>query len=168
MYARNTIVPVLQVLWWSVRRVESIKVIWPSTSEEEIDSLYDKAAAWIRSFGGQQELDFEYRKGKEVEETERFLSNIDNVLINGTQLLLDQVYDSIGFNRIPDEILRHLVIARVSQPRSKLATVDYLKSYYDEDVDLNHIYRYMDKLYNTQMELAQQISVEHTRKLFGG
>ena len=105
---------------------------------------------------------------KEVEETERFLSNIDNVLINGIQLLLDQVYDSIGFNRIPDEILRHLVIARVSQPRSKLATVDYLKSYYDEDVDLNHIYRNMDKLYNTQMELAQQISVEHTRKLFGG
>ena len=104
----------------------------------------------------------------EVEETERFLSNIDNVLINGTQLLLDQVYDSIGFNRIPDEILRHLVIARVSQPRSKLATVDYLRSYYDDDVDLNHIYRYMDKLYNTQMELAQQISVEHTRKLFGG
>ena len=105
---------------------------------------------------------------KEVEETERFLSNIDNVLINGTQLLLDQVYDSIGFNQISDEILRHLVIARVSQPRSKLATVDYLKSYYDENVDLNHIYRYMDKLYNTQMELAQQISVEHTRKLFGG
>ncbi len=104
----------------------------------------------------------------EVEETERFFRNIDNVLINGTQLLLNQVYDSIGFNRIPDEILRHLVIARVSQPRSKLATVDYLKSYYDEDVDLNLIYRYMDKLYNTQMELVQQISVEHTRKLFGG
>ena len=144
MYARNTIVPALQVLWWSVRQVESIKVIWPSTSEEEIDSLYDKVAAWIRSFGGQQELDFDDRKGKEVEETERFLSNINNVLINGTQLLLDQVYDSIGFNRIPDEILRHLVIARVSQPRSKLATVDYLKSYYDEDVDLNHIYRYME------------------------
>lgn len=41
--------------------------------------------------------------------------------------------------------------------------VDYLKSYYDEDIDLNRIYRYMDKLYNTQMELAQQISVEHTR-----
>ena len=93
---------------------------------------------------------------------------MDAVLINGTQLLLNQIYDSIGFNRIPDDILRHLVIARVSQPGSKHATVDYLKSYYDEDIDLNHIYRYMDKLYNTQMELAQQISVEHTRKIFGG
>ena len=149
-------------------KYKEIKSFGSSTSEEEIDSLCDKTAAWIRSFGGQQELDFEDRKGKEVEETERFLGNIENVLINGTQLLLNQVYDSIGFNRIPDEILRHLVIARVSQPKSKLATVDYLKSYYDEDVELNHIYRYMDKLYNTQMEFAQQISVEHTRKLFGG
>jgi transposase len=26
----------------------------------------------------------------------------------------------------------------------------------------------MDRLYNTQMELAQRISVEHTRKIFGG
>ena len=26
----------------------------------------------------------------------------------------------------------------------------------------------MDKLYNTQMKLAQQICVEHTRKIFGG
>ena len=149
-------------------KYKELKSFGSSTSEEEIDSLCEKAAAWISSFGGQQELDFDDRRGKEVEETERFLGNIDSVLINGTQLLLNQVYESIGFNRIPDEILRHLVIARLSQPRSKLATVDYLKSYYDEDVDLSHIYRYMDKLYNTQMGLAQQISVEHTRKLFGG
>ena len=145
-----------------------VKKFGVAKSEEEADELFRKAQLWLRTHDGQQELDFDCRKGKEVEETERFLGNIDSVLINGTQLLLNQVYDSIGFNQIPDEILRHLVIARVSQPKSKLATVEYLKSYYDEDVDLNHIYRYMDKLYNTQMELAQQISVEHTRKLFGG
>ena len=86
--------------------------------------MCEQAATWIRSFGGQQEFDFDDRKGKEVEDTERILGNIDNVLINGTQLLLNQVYDSIGFNRIPDEILRHLVIARASQPGSKLATVE--------------------------------------------
>ena len=145
-----------------------VKKFGVAKSEAEADELFQKAQLWLRTHNGQQELDFDNRRGKETEETERFLNNIDNVLINGTQLLLDQVYDSIGFNRIHDGILRHLVIARVSQPKSKLATVDYLKSYYDEDVDLNHIYRYMDKLYNTQMELAQQISVEHTREIFGG
>lgn len=145
-----------------------VKNFGVAKSEEEADELFQKAQLWLRAYAGQQELDFNDRKSKELEETERVVDNMDAVLINGTQLLLNQVYDSIGFDRIPDEILRHLVIARVSQPGSKLATVDYLKSYYDEDVDLNHIYRYMDKLYNTQMELAQQISVEHTRKIFGG
>ena len=149
-------------------KYKEIKSFGCSSSEEDIEHLCDKAAEWIRSFGGQQEFDFDDNRGKELEETARVVNNMDAVLINGTQLLLNQIYDSIGFNRIPDDILRHLVIARVSQPGSKHATVDYLKSYYDEDIDLNHIYRYMDKLYNTQMEFAQQISVEHTRKIFGG
>ena len=147
---------------------KEIKTFGTSSSPEEIEQLCGKASDWIKSFGGQQELDFEDKKDRELEDTERFISNIDNVLINGTQLLLEKVYDSIGFNQIPDEILRHLVIARVSQLMSKLATLEYLKPYYNEDVALNDIYRYMDKLYNTQMELAQKISVEHTKKLFGG
>lgn len=149
-------------------KYKEIKSFGASSSEEELDSLCLKASNWIRTYDGQQRLDFDDRRGKEIEDIERVVGNMDAVLINGTQLLLDQVYDAIGFNRIPDEILRHLVVARVSQPGSKLATVDYLKSYYDEDIDLNSIYRYMDRLYNTQMELAQQISVEHTRKIFGG
>lgn len=149
-------------------KFREVKKFGVAKSEEEADELYRKAKSWLRTHDGQQEIDFEDHRSKEIEETRRVVGNMDSVLINGTQLLLSQVYDSIGFNRIPDEILRHLVIARVSQPKSKLATVSYLKSYYDEDVDLNRIYRYMDKLYNTQMELAQQISVEHTRAIFGG
>ncbi|MCH4155912.1 MAG: hypothetical protein LKF31_06370 [Muribaculaceae bacterium] len=145
-----------------------VKKFGVAKSEEAADELFQKARHWLRTHGGQQELDFDDKKGKELEETSRVVDNMDAVLINGTQLLLNRVYDSIGFDRIPDGILRHLVIARISQPQSKLATVEYLKSYYDEDVDLNHIYRYMDRLYNTQMESAQRISVEHTGKIFGG
>ena len=145
-----------------------VKIFGTSTVKEEIDRLYDEAQYWKNTNGSQLPLDFDDERGREREETIRVVGNMDAVLLNGIQLLLSQVYDNIGFNRIPDEILRHLVIARVSQPRSKLATVAYLKSYYDEDVDLNHVYRYMDKLYNTQRELVQQISVEHTRKILGG
>ena len=145
-----------------------VKKFGVAKSEEEAADLYQKAILWLRTHDGQQEFDFGNNRARELEETIRVVDNMDAVLINGTQLLQNQVYDSIGFNQIPDEILRHLVIARVSQPRSKLATVEYLKSYCDEDVDLNHIYRYMDKLYNTQMEIAQQISVEHTKRIFGG
>ena len=145
-----------------------VKNFGTASTEEEVSALYCKAQHWLKTNGNQLSLDFEDIKGRERDETLRVLDNLDSVLINGTQLLLSQVYDSIGFNRIPDDVPRHLAIARVSQPRSKLATVSYLKSYYDEDLDLNQIYRYMDKLYSTQRELVQQISVEHTQKVLGG
>jgi len=61
-----------------------------------------------------------------------------------------------------------LVIARLCQPSSKVGTVDYLKSYFDEDVELHHIYRYLDRLHNTLQESIQQISVAHTQKILGG
>lgn len=133
-----------------------------------MEKLCSDARQWLATNGGQQSFDFEDVKGRELEETSRVIDNMDAALINGTQLLLTQIYDSIGFGRIHDDILRHLVIARVAQPMSKLATVDYLKSYYDEDVDLSRIYRYMDKLYKSQQEQVQQISVEHTKKILGG
>lgn len=149
-------------------RFVEVKNFGTVMSDTDVSKLYSKAQHWLRTNGGQQSLDFEDMKGREMEETERFFDNIDSVLINGTQLLLNQVYDSIGFCRIQDDVLRHLVIARISQPMSKLATVEYLKSYYDEDVDLNQIYRYMDRLYKSQQEQVQNISVEHTRKILGG
>jgi hypothetical protein len=56
-------------------------------------------------------------------------------------MILDRVYSLIGFDSIKDDVLRQLVIARLSRPMSKKATVDYLKSYFDEDVNLSKIYR---------------------------
>ena len=74
----------------------------------------------------------------------------------------------VGFDTIDDEILKHLAIARLCQPSSKAGTVDYLQSYFDEDIELHKIYRYLDKLYNTRQDKVQKISVEHTKKIFGG
>lgn len=51
---------------------------------------------------------------------------------------------------------------------SKKATVDYLRRHFKEDVSLQKIYRYLDKLHSSQQELVQEISVRHTRELFGG
>ena len=53
-------------------KYKELKSCGSSTSEEKIDSLYDKAAAWIRSFGGQQGLDFDDRKRKRSREDRAF------------------------------------------------------------------------------------------------
>lgn len=64
-----------------------VKKFGVAKSEEEADEMFRKAQSWLHTHDGQQELDFEDRKGKEVEETERFLGNIDNVLINPNRSL---------------------------------------------------------------------------------
>lgn len=151
-------------------RFREIKNFGVVPSESEADVLCQRAREWIRTYGGQQMLDFGGTdiQEREVEETSRAFANIDSVFMNAPQLILNPIYDSIGFDRIPDEVLRHLIIARICQPQSKMATVDYLRSHFDEDYTLDKIYYYMDKLHNSQQELVQQISVEHTRKILGG
>ena len=57
-------------------KYKEIKSFGSSSSEEDIESLCNKAAAWIRSLGGQQELNFDNRRGKEVEDTKRPITTI--------------------------------------------------------------------------------------------
>ena len=59
------------------------------------------------------------QEAEEKQVTEYLLTKIENILFNSTQLILDRVYQAIGFDAIEDEILRHLVVARLSQPMSK-------------------------------------------------
>ncbi len=55
---------------------------------------------------------------------EQLLSTITNITIDDADLILDHVFDNVGFNRIGDEIFRKLVKARLSYPASKAATAE--------------------------------------------
>ena len=150
-------------------RVNYIKTIGISSDEQEIERLYLKGHDYVRSIGGQRDVFVDYHEQHNEESlTHRFIANIEHVLLNGTQLILNRIYKRIGFDKIDDQILKHLAVARLSQPMSKAATVDYLKSHFEEDVNLSKIYRYLDKLYNTQQDSIQKISIEHTQKILGG
>ena len=97
------------------------------------------------------------------------LSCISNITIDGADLILDRVFDNVGFNRIGDDIFRRLVKAQsLISGKSKAATVEYLKNHFDEDISLSKIYRYLGKLSDSQHQVVQDISVEHTRKILGG
>lgn len=143
-------------------------------SSEEIDELTLKGREWIYRenerrhprldlFGEERE-----RCKKELMNAERMLSCITNISINGADMILDHVFDKVGFNRIEDTVFRQLVKARLAYPASKAATVDYLKNHFDEDVSLSRIYRYLDKLSDSQHNIVQDISVLHTRNILGG
>jgi hypothetical protein len=108
-----------------------IKTIGSSSNSEDIERLYKEGLLFIEHYGGQTSLQDIFEKDIERVSTEQVINNISNIQINGTQLILDRVYKNAGFDTVNDDILKQLVIARLSQPMSKLGTVEYLKSHYE-------------------------------------
>jgi len=148
---------------------KEIRTVGTSSDEFEIAAFVQQGNDWIRRQSATPDMFDKYEREKaEREDVDHFLNNIKNILLNGPQLILNRVYGLIGFDKVNDTVLKELVVSRICQPRSKAATVDYLKGYFDEDVDLNKIYRYLDILQSTQQTIVQRISVEHTRKILGG
>lgn len=150
-------------------KFKELKTIGVGSNEEEIEELYIKGREWIAKYSGKRDIFKIYEQEREEEQvTEHLLSNIKNILLNGFQLLLNRLYDLVGFNEIEDEVLKHLVTAGLGQPMSRAATVEYLKSYFAQDIELHKIYRDLDKLHGTQQDKVQQISVAHTQRILGG
>lgn len=143
-------------------------------NEEEVENFIQEGRDWIEREKQRRHprLDlFGEERAKceaELQTAEQMLSCISNITIDGADLILDRVFDNVGFNRIDDDIFRKLVKARLSYPASKAATVEYLKNHFDEDVSLSRIYRYLDKLSDSQHQIVQDISVKHTRNILGG
>ena len=159
----------IQIIDKSQGKYKVIKTVGSSSDTSEVENYYHQGKKWIATQIDGRDMFVQHEQQREEKQvTEYLLNNIKNVLLNGTQLILNQVFKLIGFDIIEDEVLKHLVVARLCQPASKAGTVDYLQSYFDEDVELHKIYRYLDRLHNTQQEQVQQISVEHTRRILGG
>jgi len=138
-----------------------VKTIGSSRVPHEIDKLYESGHAFIQQYAGQQVLQFE----SEHEIVERYFNSLQSFRLVGPELLFGKIFDEIGFNRIKESLFRDLVITRLIYPVSKLKTVDYLFKYRNEIIDVERIYRYLDKLYNKQKLEIQEISYRHTLKI---
>lgn len=135
-----------------------------SCEPKRIKELVAEARSIIRSEGGMQELDFkDYRK-----EAKNVLDNIQSLKLIGVELVLGRIFDQIGFNQIEDRLFKDLVLYRLCYPASKLKTTEYLYRFEGKQYSEDDIYRYMDKLYNTQKEVVERISYQHTREVLGG
>jgi len=143
-----------------------IKSIGSSSKESKLKELEFKAQKEINRITKQMSLSFIY----ENDETylKKVKSSVSNIRIVGTELVLNKLFDEVGFNKIPDDIFRHLVLSRIIYPGSKLKTIEYLSRHYQEHYSLSGVYRYMDKLHSDYKSKIQQISYNHTLGLFGG
>lgn len=151
----------MQIIDKSTGRYKMIKTIGSSSERDIVEQLVKDGETWIKNKIGQKELDFTCER----DFTETILSNIEQITVAGTFLLLGSIFDEVGFDAVADELFKQLVIARLCFPASKLKTTGFLSKYHFLSVEPQHIYRYMDKLHNSQKELVQDISYAHSLKV---
>lgn len=140
------------------------KTIGSSSNPTEVEELISLGEEWIRNYKGILDIPF----NSEEQVAESVLESVENITVSGTELLLDRIFNDIGFNVIKDDIFKWLVYSRICFPASKLKTCEYLLAYHGLDFQVQDLYRYMDKLYNNYKEMVQMISLAHTRKILGG
>ncbi len=150
----------VQVIDKSSGKYKLLKTIRSSADSNKIESLVYEGKQWIKQYTRQLEFDFKLHPT-----SEEIIQSIQEIKANGAELILGKIYKEIEFDKIDNNLLRYLTIIRIENPSSKLKTTDYLRRYYQIDLDEDKIYRYLDKLYKEQKELIQQISYHHTKDI---
>lgn len=107
-------------------------------------------------------LSLETRESGIVSNFLQGLSN-SNIRAIGPELIFGTLFDRIGFNKIREDLFRHITIARLAYPTSKLKTVDYLYRYRGITVDEDQIYRFLDKFHKKYKEDVERIAYEYTK-----
>jgi transposase len=153
----------IQIIDKSSGKYKVHKTIGSSKLSSEIQILLKQANSYLKDYSGQQEIDFS-NTDKLIREV---LNNIISHKLVGIDLILGKIFDDIGFNQIQDELFRDLVLYRLVYPKSKLKSTEYLYRFSGKDYSEDDIYRYMDRLHNTQKEIVQKISYEHSKKVLG-
>lgn len=155
-------------------KFKEVHKVGVASDASDVEALIVLGNKWIREYEERihPTIDFdgeiEKRRLEQSTLIDEYFGRIENVQLNGCELILDRVFDLVGFGRIEDKVFRQLVCSRLSFPASKAATVEYLKNHFDDDVDLSKIYRYLDKLNDRHKSLVQDISVRHTIEVLGG
>lgn len=142
------------------------KTIGSATTQQKIEELVFLAKQFIRDTQKQNEL-FTSKDDLLADSLFEALSNA-SIRTLGPEIIFGKIYDHIGFNAIKEDMFRHLVIARIAFPLSKLKTLEYLYRYQGTSMDIDALYRFLDRLNNKHKDQVQQISFAHTKQVLGG
>lgn len=158
----------IQIISKEKGKYKVIKTIGSANNPEKIKELCLEAQTIIhkKQFVNQPSL-FIYPDELAIQ---NFLKNLSNSNIHtiGPELIFGKLFDKIGFNKIKDKLFRHITIARLAYPASKLKTVDYLYRYKGIEVSIDSVYRFLDKLQNKHKEQVETIAYQYTKKTLKG
>ena len=143
-----------------------LKTIGSGQTDQQIQKLWFLGKQEMERLSAQSKM-FISEKDTLIEQAMESLANA-SIRTIGPELIFGKLYDDIGFGAVDQELFRHLVIARLAFPLSKLKTVAYLYRYQGVDLDIDAVYRFLDKLNKRLKEQVEQIAFTHTKKVLKG
>ena len=117
----------------------------------------------IEELSGQRRL-FGFDTDQAIESAFSALENA-SIRTVGPELIFGKIYDKIGFGAIKESLFRHLVIARLAFPLSKLKTCEYLYRYQGIHLCIDSVYRFLDRLNAKLKPQIEQITFAHVKKI---
>jgi transposase len=156
-------VQVIQKVWG---KYKVIKTVGCATTQRKTEELVNLAKQEIEKLS-QQPCLFVSEADANVEKVFAALQNA-NIRTVGPEITFGRIHDYIGFGAINEPMFRHLVISRIAFPLSKLKTVDYIYRYEGKTLDIDAVYRFLDKLNSKLKPDVEQIAFAHTQKILNG
>lgn len=156
----------VQIISKSTGKYKVVKTIGSSSNEQEIIKFVYLGQQEIERISCQPKL-FVSENDTMVEHVFSLLNNAD-IRTVGPEIIFGKIYDHIGFKDISEDLFRHLVIARLAFPLSKLKTIDYVYRFQGLLLDIDAVYRFLDKLSDKLKSQVEQIAFAHTKKVLQG
>jgi transposase len=141
-----------------IKIAEEIKLLYSKGyTEEAIDQYLEKEESKLK--GSKSQI----LNCKEVKRT-----------VTGVHDIYGKIFDEIGLNKVIQsksnyaQVLRDVVMGRITQPGSKRFTCELLESHFDINHPLNSVYRTMDKLDGNAIAKIQEKIARYTEMLLNG
>jgi transposase len=156
----------IQIISKARGRYKVVKSLGSATTRQEIDNLIHEAEQQIEKLS--EPLPLFYSENDLL--VDKVFESLQNSSIRtvGPEIIFGRIFDYIGFGSLGEDLFRHMVISRLAFPLSKLKTVEYLYRYQGMVLDIDAVYRFLDKLNSKLKDHVEQIAFAHTLKTLQG
>lgn len=148
---------------------ESIKIRIEAKGQQLLYSPEEMAQMKVKDKEREYKEDDYKVNLKNLEEQQRVISGIHDVYGKlYDELNCSSIIKNPARNKAAVSMLRNIVLARIANPKSKRGTVDLLEENFGITLNLDKVYRMMDKLNDKAIEKLNDLMYRHTLSLFQG
>ena len=157
----------LKILATSMKERLEIENCLPLFTPEKLDKEIDRAKKRIAE-GRYSEEDYMVNVKNLIEE-DRVITGIHDIYGKlFDELNLGSIFAYPARNKSSIEHFKNIVMARIAKPDSKRASVNMLEENFGISMNLDSVYKMMDKLNDKSIEKLNSLAYNRTKTLFGG